>query len=69
MYNEPVYIQRTPSDVPRTAELIEMSTGPGKTVTEYDKFRVLNCLNTKSLLALGSNKLKFNSFIISLYFK
>ena len=44
MYNEPVYIQRTPSDVPRTAELIEMSTGPGKTVTEYDKVRVLNCL-------------------------
>ena len=43
MYNEPVYIQRTPSDVPRTAELIEMSSGPGKTVTEYDKVRVLNC--------------------------
>jgi hypothetical protein len=28
-------IFRTPSDVPRTAELIEMSSGPGKTVTEY----------------------------------
>ena len=35
------HIQRTPSDVPRTAELIEMSSGPGKTVTEYDKSRGL----------------------------
>ena len=29
------HIFRTPSDVPRTAELIEMSSGPGKTVTDY----------------------------------
>ena len=36
-YNYIYDIQRTPSDVPRTAELIEMSSGPGKTVTEYDK--------------------------------
>ena len=28
--------QRTPSDVPRTAELIESDSGPGKTVTVTD---------------------------------